>query len=128
MIARHYGRILPIDELREKCGITRSGVTLGGIADAAENFNLKTVAIRASMRTLEHEVPLPCIAHWQQKHFVVVHALNTKHVHVADPAFGLIKYSKREFMKSPEAIGLATQFRFFSIRGDADTMAPVERV
>jgi len=98
MVARHYGRILPMDELREKCGITRLGVTLGGIADAAENFNLKTVAIRASMHSLHEEVPLPCIAHWQQKHFIVVHAITNKHVHVADPAFGLIKYTRQEFM------------------------------
>jgi ATP-binding cassette, subfamily B, bacterial len=97
MIARYYGRILPLDDLREKCGITRLGVTLGGIANAAENFNLKTVAIRASMRTLHEEVPLPCIAHWQEKHFIVVHAVTNKHVHVADPELGLIKYSQQDF-------------------------------
>ncbi|ESS72705.1 transport/processing ATP-binding protein ComA [Methyloglobulus morosus KoM1] len=98
MVARHYGRILPMDELREKCSITRLGVTLGGISDAAENFNLKTVAIRASMQTLQEEVLLPCIAHWQQKHFVVVYAIKKNTVYVADPAFGLIKYTRQEFM------------------------------
>lgn len=87
-----------MDELREKCGMTRLGVTLGGIADAAENFNLKTVAIRASMQTLQNEVMLPCIAHWQQKHFVVVYAIKNNTVYIADPAFGLIQYSRQEFM------------------------------
>ena len=100
MVARHYGRILPMNELREKCSITRLGVTLGGISDAAENFNLKTVAIRASMQTLQEEVLLPCIAHWQQKHFVVVYAIKKNAVYIADPAFGLIKYTKQEFMAS----------------------------
>ncbi|NOT11850.1 MAG: peptidase domain-containing ABC transporter [Methylococcaceae bacterium] len=98
MVARHYGRILPMDELREKCSLTRLGVTLGGIADAAENFHLKTVAIRASMHTLQEEVLLPCIAHWQQKHFVVVHGIKNNSVFIADPAYGLIKYSRKEFM------------------------------
>lgn len=87
-----------MDQLREKCSITRLGVTLGGISDAAENFNLKTVAIRASIQTLQEEVLLPCIAHWQQKHFVVVHAINQNYVYIADPAFGLIKYTRQEFM------------------------------
>jgi ATP-binding cassette subfamily B protein len=50
------------------------------------------------MRTLREEVLLPCIAHWQQKHFVVVYKLTNKHVHVADQAFGLIKYTRQEFM------------------------------
>ena len=98
MIARHYGRLLPMDELREQSSLTRSGVTLGGIADAAENHDLKTVAIKASLETLEEEVTLPCIAHWRQKHFVVVYAIKKNHVYVADPAFGLVKYSKQEFI------------------------------
>ncbi len=98
MIARHYGRLLPMDELREQASLTRSGVTLGGIADAAENHDLKTVAIKASLETLEKEVVLPCIAHWRQKHFVVVYAVKKNHVYVADPAFGLVKYSKQEFI------------------------------
>lgn len=87
-----------MDEVREKCSLTRLGVTLGGIADAAENFNMKTVAIRATMQTLQDEVLLPCIAHWQQKHFVVVYKVSNTSVHVADPAFGLIKYTRQEFM------------------------------
>lgn len=98
MIARHYGRMLPMDELREQACLTRSGVTLGGIADAAEKHHFKTVAIKASVNMLEEEVLLPCIAHWRQKHFVVVYAINKNHVFVADPAFGLVKYSKQEFI------------------------------
>jgi len=98
MIARHYGRLLPMDELRNRCAMTRSGVSLGGIADAAESHHLKTVAIKASLRMLEDDVTLPCIAHWRQQHFVVVYAIKKNTVYVADPAFGLVKYSKQEFL------------------------------
>ncbi len=98
MVARHYGRVLPIEQLRMDCAMTRNGVTLGGIADAAEKNRLKTVAIKASLQMLEEDVVLPCIAHWRQKHFIVVYAIDTKFVYVADPAFGLIKYSKQEFI------------------------------
>ncbi len=98
MIARHYGRILPIEQLRRDCAMTRNGVTLGGIADAAEKNQLKTVAIKASLQMLEEDVILPCVAHWRQRHFVVVYAIDAKYVYVADPAYGLVKYSKQEFV------------------------------
>ncbi|MDP2178170.1 peptidase domain-containing ABC transporter [Methylicorpusculum sp.] len=98
MIARFYGRILPLDDVREKCAITRGGVTLGGIAEAAELYAFKTVAIKANLRTLQDDVILPCIAHWRQQHFIVVYAIKGGHVYVADPAFGLMKYSVQEFL------------------------------
>jgi len=56
-------------------------------------------------------VPLPCIAHWKQRHFVVVYDVKGKRlkvkgksgkdekVYVADPAHGLITYTKEEFLK-----------------------------
>ncbi len=137
MIARHYGRLLPMDELREQSSLTRSGVTLGGIADAAENHDLKTVAIKASLETLEKEVILPCIAHWRQKHFVVIYAIKKNHVYVADPAFGLVKYSKQKFIsgwmnqvnpaKSEEGILLLldTTPEFYLAEEDGDEKRPI---
>ena len=47
-----------------------------------------------------HEAPLPCIVHWNQNHFIVVHKINKKHVWIADPASGKYKLAYEEFSKS----------------------------
>ncbi|XLS29901.1 peptidase domain-containing ABC transporter [Flavobacteriaceae bacterium M23B6Z8] len=99
MVAKHYGRSIPIDVLRRKANITREGVSLGGIAEAAEDVGLHTLAVSIDFKTLEEEVPLPCIAHWRQRHFVVVYEIKKNTVYVADPAHGLVKYSKEDFIK-----------------------------
>ena len=100
MILRHYGRVYSLPFLRERCFITREGVSLLGISKAAESLGLRTLAARLPFDKLVEEAPLPCIAHWQQRHFVVIYdAKGTKKVHVADPAHGRITWTKEEFLK-----------------------------
>jgi ATP-binding cassette subfamily B protein len=99
MIARHHGRVFSAEYLREKCAITREGVSLGGIADAAEAIGMNSLAVQVDFETLRDEVPLPCIVHWRQRHFVVAYAVKDDIIHVADPGFGLIRYSRTEFLQ-----------------------------
>ncbi len=98
MIAKHYGRNYSVQTLRERSHITREGVSLLGTSDAAESIGFRSMGIRIGLEQLAKETPLPCIAHWKQNHFVVVYHITKKHVHVADPAHGMIKYSREEFM------------------------------
>ena len=101
-IARHYGKRHSLPVLREYCHITREGVSLLGLSDAAEKIGFRTVGVKISYDKLANEVPLPCIAHWKQRHFVVVYGISGKKkdkVKVADPAHGLITYSREEFLK-----------------------------
>jgi ATP-binding cassette subfamily B protein len=100
MIASHYGRYISIDSLREKSFITREGVTLAGISEAAESIGFHSLALSVTMETLKNEIPLPCIAYWRQRHFIVIYKIDKKFVYVADPAFGHIKYTHEEFEKS----------------------------
>jgi ATP-binding cassette subfamily B protein len=98
MIARHYGRVYSRDFLREKCYITREGVSFGGISDAAEAIGMNTLPVSVTFQSLRDEIPLPCIAHWRQRHFIVIHAVEKDTVYVADPGFGLIAYPVRDFL------------------------------
>jgi len=104
MIARHYGKKYRISSLREKCYITRDGVSLLGISDAAEAIGLDTMGIQINFQQLAHEVPLPIIAHWKQRHFIVVYDIRVRRgkeiVYVADPAHGKIVIPKAEFLES----------------------------
>lgn len=97
MVAEHYGRHYSLDTLREEASIGREGVSLLGISRAAEKIGLRTVGGRLTYEDLKDKAPLPCIIHWNQNHFVVVHSIKGKKVFVADPGKGLITYSREEF-------------------------------
>lgn len=98
MISKYYGKSYSIEILREKTFVTREGVSLLGISDAAESIGLHTIGVRTNYEKLTNNVSLPCIAHWQQKHFVVIYRIKKENIFIADPASGLLKYNKREFL------------------------------
>jgi len=98
MIAAFHGKTFSLQTLREKCSITREGVSLLGISDAANSIGFRNVGIKISFSKLEKEAPMPCIVHWRQKHFVVVYKIKNDKIWVADPGRGLITYTKEEFL------------------------------
>jgi ATP-binding cassette, subfamily B, bacterial len=105
MICDHYGREVTLQRLRERCYISRGGVSLAGIADAAEQVGFKSLAVKIRYDSTDEapglvELPLPAILHWEQKHFVVIHKISSSHAWIADPAHGLIKLPKAVFMAS----------------------------
>jgi ATP-binding cassette, subfamily B, bacterial len=100
MISMHYGKTFSLQFLREKSFISREGVSMLGISDAAEGIGMRSLAVSATWDQLTGEIPLPCIAHWQQRHFVVVYKVKKNKVYVADPAHGLLTYSRQEFLNS----------------------------
>ncbi|MFH0842572.1 MAG: peptidase domain-containing ABC transporter [Bacteroidota bacterium] len=121
MVAKYYGKTYSLQSLRSKSFITNTGVSMLGISDAAESIGFRTRGYRLTWEQLRDEVPLPCIVHWNQRHFVVVHKIkkrrsftlppwgkgrgrgsrtkNWDEVFVADPAAGLLKYTKEEFCR-----------------------------
>lgn len=100
MVAKFYGKSYSLPTLRDKCHITREGVSMLGISDAAESIGFRTAGVKLTWSQLREEMPLPCIVHWNQKHFVVVYEIDRKgKVAVADPASGLLKYSPSDFLK-----------------------------
>ncbi|NDV57503.1 peptidase domain-containing ABC transporter [Bacteroides sp. 519] len=101
MIAAYYGKSYSLEGIRKESFLTREGVSLLGISEAAEKLGFRTLGVEIDYKNLE-EVPLPCIIHWNQEHFVVVYKISpatakNKYVWVADPASGKIKYTKKEF-------------------------------
>lgn len=99
MVAKYYGKHFTTEFLREKSFITREGVSLLGISDAAESIGLRSIGVKVTLDQLKKEVPFPCIVHWNQDHFVVVYKLAKNKVYVADPEFGKIEYTEEEFSK-----------------------------
>jgi len=100
MIARHYGKTYTLQTLRAKSYLSRDGVSMMGISEAAESIGFRTMGVSLTPEQLFTTAPLPLIVHWKQNHFVVVYKVKRDKVFVADPEFGLVKYTKDEFLKS----------------------------
>ena len=93
------GKSISLDFLREKSHLSREGVSMLGISDAAEAIGMRSLGTKVTLEQLMKDVPKPCIVHWDQSHFVVVYDVKKGCIHVADPAFGLVKYTIAEFKK-----------------------------
>ena len=130
MVAAFYGKRYSLEGLREKSFITREGVSMLGISEAAEKIGFRSICVQVGYEKLQ-EAPLPCIIHWNQQHFVVVYKLNDKHVWVADPGAGKLKYTKEEFCncwlssrKNEEDTGVALLLEptpeFYTIEDEGD--------
>ena len=102
IVAAYYGRRFDVSQIRQTCALNRNGVSLLGISKTAETIGFRTIGGYFPFDTLAIGTPLPCILHWNQNHFVVVYKIR-KHkkgkytVYVADPARGLVTYTKEEF-------------------------------
>lgn len=104
MIAKYYGRSFSVQYLREKSFITREGVSMLGISDAAESIGFRTNGVKITFDQLTSEKPLPCILHWNQNHFVVCYAIKKKgngdyEIKISDPAGEKYTMNKTEFLK-----------------------------
>lgn len=130
MVAAYYGKRYSLEGLREKSFITREGVSMLGISEAAEKIGFRSICVQVGYEKLQ-EAPLPCIIHWNQQHFVVVYKLNDKHVWVVDPGAGKLKYTKEEFCncwlssrKNEEDTGVALLLEptpeFYTIEDEGD--------
>jgi len=101
IIAKHYGKSLNIQILRQLSETTRSGSNLLYLSEAAEQIGFRTLGIKLNANKLE-EATFPCVLHWNSEHFVVLYKVkkgNNPVYFISDPAFGLLEYSKKEFIK-----------------------------
>ena len=100
MIARYFGRFYSLEYLRDLTYMGKQGVSLLGISDAAEHIGMQSLAVKTTYDRLAQDIPLPCIAHWNQDHFVVVHKANQKYAWIADPAAGKFRLTREEFIEN----------------------------
>jgi len=128
MIAAFYGKNYSLQKLRQLAHITREGVSLLGLSEAAEAIGFRTIGARITFEQL-FQAPKPLVVHWDQEHFVVVYNLRKGKVYVADPAFGLVEYTEAEFkkhwlatVKQGEEKGICLLFdptpKFFELEGE----------
>lgn len=99
IIARYYGKSYSMEYIRSKSFASRIGVSLLGLSEASEAMGMRSLSITVNFEVLKKEAPLPCIAYWRQRHFIVIYKITAKYVYVSDPAFGLLKYPYQKFLE-----------------------------
>lgn len=101
MVSQYYGKPYAISVVKRLCYLSKEGVSLLGISDAAQKIGLETASFRANVQTLRDEMSLPCILHWKRSHFVVLYKIINIHsytyYYIADPATGKIRLNEKEF-------------------------------
>jgi glycosyltransferase involved in cell wall biosynthesis len=103
MIAKYYGKSYTLQTLRQRSFITREGVSMLGISDAAESIGFHTNGVCITFKQLVEDVPLPCILHWNQNHFVVCYKIRKKGtnnylISISDPAARKSVFTEVEMM------------------------------
>lgn len=106
MVAKHYGRNVDLNYLRDLSYLNRDGAPLLGINDAAERIGFRCTAVRSSLEKFMKNTILPCIVYWRDSHYIVVYKTKIRKegerlvgkIYVADPAYGKIVYSVEEFV------------------------------
>jgi len=98
ILLKHYGKNTSISVLREKVETSKQGSNLYGMSQTLEELGFNTLAARLTLLRLK-EAPLPLIIHWNENHYVVLYKIKKDKFYVSDPSYGLLRYSKQEFIR-----------------------------
>ena len=97
MCLAYFGKYVPLEKIRNDCGVSRDGSNLKSMYLAAQSYGLKPALFRYQTETLLENGTFPCIVHWDFNHFVVVNGWRGKHIRINDPGRGLVVMSVEEF-------------------------------
>ncbi len=98
MVLNYFGRMVSLDEVRNACAVSRDGVNVLKISQAAEQFGLVVRRRKCGVDALD-DLDLPMIVFWNQNHFLVVERFGRSRVRLNDPASGRRWVSDDEFAR-----------------------------
>src|ERR1700754_4898033 len=108
MVLAHHGAWIPLERLRVVCGVSRDGSKASNIVRAGRTFGLWAKGFRKEPTTL-HELPMPCIIHWNFNHFVVLEGIDGDRVYINDPAMGRRRLDMAELDLAFTGVALAME-------------------
>lgn len=103
MVSNYYGKHFNTAGIKSNAGFNKEGTSMLGLSEAAEKIGFRTRGVQLTYGQLIENVPLPCILHWDQYHFVVflpISRWRKRVLRIADPAKGILEFTKKEFLTS----------------------------
>lgn len=97
MILAYYEKWLPLEQVREDCGVSRDGSNARNILRAARSYGLNAKAYRYGPERLKEVGKFPMIVHWEFNHFIVLNGFKGNKVYINDPARGNIVMTFEQF-------------------------------
>ena len=105
MILAHYGKWLPLEKVRQECGVNRDGSNAKNILRAARKLGMEGKGRFVPADELK-EQGFPLIIHWEFNHFVVLEGIKNEIAYLNDPALGRRTVPFKEFSSSYTGITL----------------------
>jgi len=105
MVLAHFGRDVPLTELREQLGVSRSGSSAAAIMRGARHYGLDCEGFQVDAAGLR-KLRGPIVAFWDNNHFVVVEGHRRGRWLVNNPAMGSTWVSDEDFERSYSKVAL----------------------
>ncbi len=105
IILAHYGRWVPLEQLRVDCGVSRDGSTAANVLLAGQRYGLVGGGFKVELDGFA-QVKLPCVVFWEFNHFLVIEGFGPGRVYLNDPACGRRTITPAEFDKGFSGIVL----------------------
>ena len=106
MILAHYKLWLPLEKLRQECGVNRDGSKASCVIRAARNRGCNANGYRWNADRVREVGEFPLIIHWEFNHFVVLEGIKGDTVYLNDPAMGRRTVKWEEFRTSYTGVAL----------------------
>ena len=108
MVLAYYKKWIPLEQVREDCGVSRDGSNARNVLKAARFYGLDAKGYRYEPETLKKSGKFPCIIHWNFNHFVVLDGFRGGKAYLNDPAKGNYSVPMETFDES--FTGICLQF------------------